>query len=277
MTWIQIALVLLSCFTQVYWNYEIKRSAEPQSFSWGVQLFGGLLVLPLAMLTTPWSVPPQGWWCVAGTGVCYALYFALVAKSYERGDLSVGYPIIRGIAVALVAVLGVLFFQERPSVQGAVGVVFICLAVLLLARPRDRVGAGGATFALVGGATAAGYSLVDKAGVHYVDPLLYLPLTMLAGAVGQGVLLAPKRKYRLVLGQIGPRLVLSSLAASFGYLLVLRVLQTAPVSYVIPVRSTVVLLSVFVGAKALSERVTPVRYLSSFLIVAGIVAIALAR
>jgi uncharacterized membrane protein len=66
-------------------------------------------------------------------------------------------------------------------------------------------------------------------------------------------------------------------AAAFsagGYLLILEVLQTAPVSYVVPLRSVSVLLSVLAGAHFLSEGETGVRLIAAAMIVLGITAIA---
>jgi drug/metabolite transporter (DMT)-like permease len=70
-----------------------------------------------------------------------------------------------------------------------------------------------------------------------------------------------------------PRTLLAaSFAAVGGYLLVLYVLQQAPVSYVVPLRSVSVLLSVIAGSRMLGEAGGTVR-LAAAVILAGIGAI----
>jgi drug/metabolite transporter (DMT)-like permease len=60
-----------------------------------------------------------------------------------------------------------------------------------------------------------------------------------------------------------------------GYLLVLWVLRTQPVSYVVPVRSVSVLFSVLAGARLLGEEAGWTRALAATLVLAGIAAITL--
>lgn len=276
-----LILVLASAVAHVYWNLELKRSPRALADGWWIQVLSAALCLPAALVAgRPLAVPPAGWLCVAGTGLFYAGYYTLLARAYASDDLSRAYPIARGVAPAAAALWGVLFFGERPSPLGGLGIAAVCAAVLLLAWPDLRAGGRGLTLAGVGAAIGTGlctsaYSAIDKAGVRYVDPVVYLGLTFGAGAALQGALLRPWRgaEHRCLAGW--GRLLASALACGGGYLMVLVALRGAPVSYVVPLRSVSVLLSVAAGVRVLREQRRWSRVVAAALVVAGVAAIAL--
>jgi drug/metabolite transporter (DMT)-like permease len=281
---VAVGLVLLSAITHVAWNYLVKRSPAPAIYAWWVMAIGAALLAPLAVWRAwPVWVPPAAWACVAATGLLYAGYFTLIARSYDREDLSRAYPIARGVAPLATAVWGVLFYREAPSLGGWLGIGGVSLGVLALAQPAVQRGKGlpaSGVLAAVGvGLCTSGYSAVDKAGVRLVDPMLYIVLTFAAGAVAQGIVLWPRHNWRAFAEEARRGRAGLPAAAAFsigGYLLVLEVLRTAPVSYVVPLRSFSVLLSVFAGARLLGEQEGLRRLAAAALIVLGISAIALA-
>ncbi|HZO89663.1 MAG TPA: DMT family transporter [Chthonomonadaceae bacterium] len=282
-----ILLVLVSAGLHVFWNYQIKRAAHPALYSWWIQVYGALLCAPIGLwLAWPVSVPAVGWYCVAGTSLFYAGYYTLIAYSYRREDLSRAYPIARGVAPAATAAWGVLFFREHPSPLGWIGIAAICLGVLALAWPMLRGGTAalpmmGILAAIGTGLCTSGYSAVDKAGVQHVQPVLYITLTFAAGAITQGALLWPGHSWRAFAREArrgGAGLLLAATAGVSGYLMILILLQHhAPVSYVVPLRSFSVLISVFVGARYLRETAGIPRFAAAALILLGIASIALAR
>ena len=277
------ALILVSAIAHVYWNLEVKRSPEPAHFGCLVIGVGAVLLFPLALaFSWPPRVPPVGWACVAGTGTVYAGYYALIGLSYRRDDLSRAYPIARGVAPAATAELGLLLFREQPTLAGWLGIGLIVGGVLALAVSglgnTAQVSKVGIAAAIGTGLCTAAYSAVDKVGVRSVSPALYLVLTSLVGSLAYGAMLWRWRGGSPFLAaiRVSPgRLVAAAVTALGGYLLVLYVLQQAPVSYVVPLRSVSVLLSVLVGSRLLGEKGGAVRLVAAGAILAGISAIAL--
>ena len=95
--------------------------------------------------------------------------------------------------------------------------------------------------------------------------------------LAQSFLLWPGRGWRAFAAEArrgGMRLLLAAALSVGGYLLILAVLRTEPVSYVVPLRSVSVLLSVLTGAHFLGEEGGASRFVAAALIVAGITAIA---
>ena len=285
MSIVAILWVLLSAAAHVTWNMQLKRAGNPEAFSWLLQVVG----IPLALLAAfalrrSFELPWQGAVCACTTGLFYGGYYTLIAKSYERGDLSLTYPIVRGVAPLFSAVWGVALFREHPTAQGLMGIACICGAVGLSAYPewlasRTRGSLIPIGLAIAAGLCTSGYSAVDKAGVRFVDPVLYLALCFFAGAIAQGVLLFAHATRTAVLSEAraSARLVIPcALLNLCGYLIILFVLKSQPVSYVVPLRSVSVILSVAVGVAVLKEKPTWQRATASCMAMVGIVAIALA-
>jgi drug/metabolite transporter (DMT)-like permease len=79
------------------------------------------------------------------------------------------------------------------------------------------------------------------------------------------------------LRQNSPSLLSSAVLATAAYLVILYVLQTEPVSYVVPLRSVSVVMSVVVGSRFLSEDVGFLRLPAAFAVLLGISALASGR
>jgi drug/metabolite transporter (DMT)-like permease len=279
-----VGLILLSAVGHVYWNYQVKRASEPAVYSWWILALGTLLFAPIAVwLAWPISIPAIGWYCAGATGLFYAGYYSFIALSYDREELSRAYPIARGVAPAATAAWGVLFHQEHPSAAGWLGIAAICAGVLTLTRSSQRgkdraLPLSGVLAAVATGLCTSGYSAVDKEGVKYVHPALYIVLTFGAGTLTYGALLRRTRSaalFRKELRRGGWRLVAAAAAALGSYLLILVVLRFEPVSYVVPLRSVSVLLSVLVGNRLLGEMGGLSRLVAAALILSGITAIAI--
>src|SRR5690242_20990505 len=77
----------------------------------------GALALPF--VGTP---DPAAWKFVAGSTVIHFAYYVTLAHAYRTGDLSFAYPLMRGSAPLIVAVLGVAFLQELPTTHAMLGI-----------------------------------------------------------------------------------------------------------------------------------------------------------
>ena len=91
-----------------------------------------------------------------------------LAHAYRTGDLSFAYPLMRGTAPLLVALLGIVFLRELPTRAGRARHP----ADLRRHRqhrvraPRSRIRRPPPSFALANAAIIAVYTLVDGAGAR---------------------------------------------------------------------------------------------------------------
>lgn len=92
-----LLMVLVSAFLHAFWNYLVKKSRNKLAFIWCSILAAVIIYFPMFLyFYAGMKVSAAGWACIAATGILHTFYFFFVGSSYERGDLSVVYPLARG-------------------------------------------------------------------------------------------------------------------------------------------------------------------------------------
>lgn len=86
--------------------------------------------------------------------------------------MSQTYPLMRGTAPLLVAIISVLFLGDSLSVLARVGIATICLAILGMAFNGRSSSQRGIVLALINACFIAGYTLVDGTGVRLSETAL---------------------------------------------------------------------------------------------------------
>jgi drug/metabolite transporter (DMT)-like permease len=201
-------------------------------------------------------------------------YFALLAAAYRRSELSLVYPLARGLAPVFVLAGAVLITGAKTSAVQVSGVAAVALGVLLVRglRVADRTGT---VFGLVIACCIAGYTVVDKHGVGHASPLAYLELiTILMGSAYAGAI-AGLRGPASLRAELNARSLTAGVAAFGGYALVLAALQLAPAASVAAVRETSVVIATVFAAVVLRERVTRWRFGGAAVVAVGIALLAL--
>ncbi len=290
MNGLALGMVVLSAVAHATWNYLLKDALRPEVFSWWLLAAISVLLLPLgAVLAWQTSVESPGWWYVLGTVGLHALYFLFLGRGYTHGDLSLVYPVARGMGPMAVPVLGVILLDEAVSALAAGGIAAIVIGIYtvywwgsiqaVLSDPLRFLKDPGARYALLTGAVIAAYSVWDKVGIRYVDPLLYMYLMSL----GTGLTLTPYMARVHGLGKLadefraGPlRIAAAGLLTFLAYGLVLSALEFSRVSYISPAREVGIVFGVVLGATLLKEPLAWGRLLGSAAIVAGVILIAVA-
>ena len=274
-------MVLLSAALHASWNFGARKVSGNLSVMW-LGMWGACLFCLPVLLIFPVTMTAlrSAWPWVAATGLVHALYFLLLSRAYEEGEISLVYPIARGTGVAGTAVAANLLVNESLSVLGIAGVIAVSMGIVLLGF-RDllaRATYRSALYALLVGGTIIIYSIVDKQGVGRLHPVAYIYAMFLIPAV----LLAPyilvrqrqaaadawqNRKGYIAL--IGP----GSMAT---YLIVLFAFQMGKVSYVVAVREFSVVIGSALGVMLLGERLTPWKVLGVVFISLGLVLVKMA-
>lgn len=278
-----LLLVLGAAVLHAGWNALTKRAGDPVVFLWCVGLAASVLYTPVALLTlaaAPFSAAAVPF--VIGTIVLHALYFFTLGRAYATGDLSLVYPVARGLGVALVPVAAFLLFGERLSPLGTLGVSLVGAGIFFLhwrpgAWTRAAFLASGTGWALATGVLIASYSLLDKAGVARLHPLAYIWLM----EIGSCALLTPvalvkaaamRREWRANPGTIAA----AALMSPTGYLLVLFAFQFSKTGYVVAAREMSIVLSAVIGSVWLREGGLGRRLAGAGVVLAGVACVALA-
>lgn len=284
MTLLALGLILISAIAHVSWNLLAKRANNQELFIWWMLIAISVLLFPLAIslfLVEPVTHP--GWWFVLGTVILHALYFVLLGRSYKHADLSMAYPIARGLGPALVPLLGVLILQETVTPTAAAGIVMVIGGIytvywwghfsVFFRKPLKLFRDTGARYAVFTGVVNAVQSTWDKAGVRYVNPFLYMYLLALGGAILLSFYMVRVHGSKAVLSE-GRRslkiLPAAGLLMFTAYGLVLLTMQFTQVSYVIPAREIGIVIGVVLGSTILKEPFGRGRIIGSILIASGV-------
>ena len=289
MTSLALSLVLIASVAHSSWNFLLKRSGDNEVFIWGLLVAASALLVPVGVVLA-WQNPidPVGWWFVTATIVLHTLYFGLLGRSYTEGDLSLVYPIARGMGPMLVPVLAVVFLGETIAASAIAGIVVIVAGVYtvswwgsfrrLARHPLDLFRNPGTRYAVLTGLTIAAYTIVDKRGVGHVQPFLYMYLITLGSAVALSPYVLVKRGLGAIRHELRANSVVILLAGSLTFLaygLVLTAFSLSRVSYVAPAREVGIVVTVLIGVLVLKEPFGAGRLLGSVMIVAGLLLIAL--
>jgi drug/metabolite transporter (DMT)-like permease len=280
-----LLLVLGAAVCHSTWNLLIKTEPRRLEIQSGAIIVGTLLCAPVLFVYPLGGVPARAWALMLVSGVLETSYVFALSAAYGAGDLSLVYPVARGIAPVLVTPLAVAFLGERLSAPGLGGIGLVVVGIFMshgatgrgwtVAR-ADRRALG---LAVLTGVFTCGYSLVNKLGVRLVPVPLYAFLVFLVDAAlihlaqwvrGGG---APPIRRDAPWG----RIVVVGVLMMSAYVAVLGAMALAPVSYVVAARETSIVVAAVLGALVLRERHSAVRIAGSVVIFAGLVVIALAR
>jgi drug/metabolite transporter (DMT)-like permease len=277
-----ITLAILVCAAVLHSSAHValKGGKDKLAFAWW-QLLVILVFYSPVLLTAKWGWSPAVWLIVIVSGLVEAAYFYTTSRAYTLGDLSVTYPLARGSAPLFITLWAILFLRERPSGWGYLGIITIALGLFLvnlpsladITRPLRALAHPAARWALVTGLCIGTYSAIDKVGIKFISPLLYIYLVLIVTWLA----LTPLQRADMLMAEWRAnnwKAVWAGIAVVGAYTLVLVAMQHSPVSYVGSVREMSVVLTAWIGARFLGEGKTGLRVTASALVVAGILMIA---
>ncbi|AUG05728.1 DMT family transporter [Pseudomonas sp. S09G 359] len=264
------AIIMLGAVLHASWNAVVKGGSDKLLTTCMITAFASLLAL--AVVPFLHGPAPASWPYLGASVVLQVLYFVLVASTYRIADMSQTYPIMRGTAPLLVALVSVLVLLEPLSTLAWLGIAVISLGILSMAAVPSVGQNRGMVLALINACVIAAYTLIDGLGVRksgapavytlWIFLLTGIPLAAWALATRRAVFREyVTRNWRLgVVGGVGT-------VASYG--LALWAMTHAPIATVSALRETSILFGVLISAWVLKEHLTRVRIVAACLIAAG--------
>ena len=275
-----VGVVLLAAVLHASWNALLKDGRDRLVMVVLLDLTAMVLSALLLPLT---SWPARASWGLLGLSVLlHTGYKVLLMQSYQVGDLNQVYPLARGTAPLLVAVVAGLFLGERLGPWQLAGLVGVCGGlVLLLERgrptPRKRPML---VLAVATGVAIAAYTVTDGLGVRRSGTDVgYVAWLFLLGGLPIPLYTAATRPRRLaagVRGRLGVGVVAGALSLA-AYGLVIWAQRRGALAVVAALRETSVLVAALIGTLWFSERFGRRRVVAATLIAAGIVLLNLPR
>jgi drug/metabolite transporter (DMT)-like permease len=268
--------VLLAALLHASWNAMIKGSTDVLMNTAAIVAGAGIVAMPFLLIV---PLPAPASWPYIGASVAIHLaYYYLMVNAYRTGDLSLVYPLMRGVAPLLTAVLGIFWLAELPGVFTWSGIALISVGVFALAfRTVDHAPSPKAVgFALSNAAVIAVYTIVDGTGARLAgDAWAYIAWLFVIDAIPFTVwVLATRRSAFTAFVAANPLrgLVGGGLSAA-AYAISVWAMTKAPVAMVASLRETSVLFATLIGARLLREKLNARRWAGVVAVVVGVIAL----
>ena len=283
-----LALVLTSATLHATWNLWAKQlgPVRASSLMWLLEILSAIAYAPIVLLwawTSHASLDPRALGWMAASALIHVGYFLLLLRGYRTSDLSVVYPVARGLGPLLASAGAILWLGEKPSLLSISGALLIAAGIVVLtARSGFRHSAhlrDGMLYGVLVGVTIGAYTLWDGRAVSKlaIDPLLYywggecvrVVLMTPAALADRAGVSALWREQRV-------RVVGIALLSPLSYILVLIAMRSAGVSHIAPVREVSILIGAWLGARLLGEGDRHRRLIAAAAFAAGVAALAFA-
>lgn len=271
--------VLLAAACHAGWNSFLKVKLEPFSAISLIAIMSAIVVLPVVPFL---GVPVREAWPWIAASVAFHLgYFITLTEAYRTGDMGQVYPIARGSAPLMTAVVSTMVVGEAIGVRGWLGVLVLTGGVFLLSLRGGRnvhFEKRTVLFALATAVTICGYSVVDGIGARAAQNAhVYTVWLFLLDGLMMLVFVLMRRGLPVLrdfasfwkTGLTGGAL---SLAA---YWIAIWAMTVAPIALVAALRETSVLFGSLIAVIVLKEPLHRARIIAALMIVAGLVLIRL--
>jgi len=272
--------VLLAALLHASWNAMIKGGSDVLLDTATIVAGAGLVALPF-LFVVPLPAPAS-WPYILGSILTHLAYYFLMVNAYRTGELSLVYPLMRGVAPLITALLGLIWLREIPAPIGWLGMLMISIGVIALAlRPARNspvlAGHGRAvSFALCNAAVIAVYTIIDGTGARLAgDPWAYIVWLFVLDAIPFSIymLLTRKRQFAAALVERRWHGLIGGALSAAAYAISVWAMTKAPVALVASLRETSVLFATLIGARLLREKLTARRWAGVGAVVIGVVAL----
>ncbi len=278
MSFLVILIVLTAALMHATWNALLK-SAEDRLMVLGLIALGhaipGLVILAFAGLPRTASYS----YIVASTVIHWGYYWCLNV-AYRNGDLSVAYPIARGIAPVLVALGAQVWIGEFLPVTAWIGILAVSfgIGILSFAGIGTTTGRAGVVPALLTGLAIAAYSLADGVGVRVSgNALAYIALLFAAEVFLAGFIFSTRMdRLRALPARTIWLGFAGGVVSSSAYALVLYAKTLAPLGMVSALRETSVIFAALIGVIWLKEGPMSNRLAAACIVACGVTVLGVA-
>ena len=265
--------VLGAAFLHALWNALIKL---------GTSKVGGMVILSivevpigLAVVALSPAIALEAVPWLLASGCTHFAYKFFLSYAYDRGDLSRVYPIARGAAPMMVALVGAFLLADTLSGMQYTAIALLAGGIILMSRGIFTSGENRRLlpFALGSALATAGYTMIDGMGARisgspaaYVAWVFVVDGTMftLGMLAMRGLSVIPRDGKAWRMGSFAS-------AASYGaYAVSVWAMTFAPIALVAALRETSILFAVLIGWLAFGEKMTREKAIAAGVIVTGV-------
>ena len=269
--------VLAAALMHASWNVLVKTGSDRTTSIMLLALIQGAI----SLLLIPFFALPlaASWPWMALSALLHMGYKVFLIRAYAHGDLSQIYPLARGSAPLIVALVGVLVLNEGMTAAKLAAVILIGLGVIAMSMRTGEVEAmpkKALLYALGTALFTASYTLVDGIGARLSGTASGFTLWMF---VGDGILMTLYAWFlrgRGLFAQARENLGSGAAAGALSlgsYWIAIWAFTLAPIALVAALRETSVLFAMLIAVFWLGEKAGPRRWIAALLIVCGVILI----
>lgn len=276
-----LGAVLLAAALHAVWSALIKVSGDRLVIMAVTTATTSVLVIPILFYLP--SPAPASWPYLISSACVHSFYMLVLIKAYGLGDFAQVYPLSRGSAPLLTAMLGFLLLNESMEPSEMLGMLLIVAGIFGLALETSagvlQLSRPALLYSLLTGLCITAYSLVDGMGVRLSGNSLSFILWMffLDGFLVPLVALA-RRPRQLLIDTIKivwkPGLMVS-LLSTIGYAIIVWAFSQERIAPIAVLRETSVLFAMLISVLFIKEAFSALRALIIGLILGGIVMLGL--
>jgi drug/metabolite transporter (DMT)-like permease len=257
---LSILLCLVSAVTVALVNVLVKRGGDVLVTRAITAMVMGLCVLPLIPFVPP--PPRETWGLLAACVIVHWFYQIGVVRALHRGDLSLVFPVMRGLGPLATAVFAAFFLKEYLTPIQIAGLLTACAAIIVFALPTgatrsaralDREALFWALWTAVG---VGLYSVTDARAVRTLEtPLTFVVFLFLFDWIGVTAVMLWQRRGR-VWTAMRPQLrkgTVAGVAGAISYGAAIYAFSLTDAAMVTALRETSVVFAAAFGAWLLKE------------------------
>jgi drug/metabolite transporter (DMT)-like permease len=273
--------VIAAAVLHAVWNAVVKGSDDKHLGMTAVVL-GHVPLSAIVLLIVP-TPDVASWPFLIGGVALHTGYQLFLLNSYRIGDLTQVYPIARGTAPILVAVVSVVFLGVALSAMQLLPVFMIAVGIVSLSFVRRSDGLRNPRAAMLAFATGcfiAAYSLVDGLGARQAGTALgfYAWLSLINAFVFALIMaIAKPGLIRRVHIEAVPALIIGGTASFIAYALVVWAFTQAPIALVTALRETSIIAALLIGVFFLKERLDLAKVAATVITLSGAILLRFAR
>lgn len=268
-------LVLFGALFHAIWNTSIKLSPDKSLETAFMNLSGSLIVLPALIY---FGFPEkEAWPFLSATLLLHIIYYYSLSGAYRWGDMSLTYPIMRGVAPLILVVLTSCTSVDNLPLLATCGVACISVGVIFLGvtpKRQDNL-LKAIAFSILNAVVIASYTIVDGFAVRAViEPFSYIVTFMfIDGFMYSGLVIYrrswPLIKYKKYVQDRWQYFSIGAMATILSYGIALWAMTRAPISMVSALREVAVLFGLVIAHFFLKEKINLYRLLGISLIFFG--------
>lgn len=276
-------LPLFSAITVALVGVLTRRTPDRLAYVSLLNLTVAMMALPLLPFAPP--LTNQAMPFLAASALVHWIYQLNMIRTLSMGDLSLAFPIMRGLAPLLIAITGSLLLAEQQSTLAWIGLLSATIALVAFGFIGRHSRASETDPRIFGSAMAtaacvAGYTVIDAEGVRAMNPgegWGFVTWFFLVGGLPTiltGWYLRRQNTCQAVGASWRPAATAGALSF-FSYGSALLAMGMIPIAHVAAIRETSVVFAAIFGWLLLKEPFGSTRILLAAFIVAGLVTLKL--